>query len=366
MRIWIDGEAPDVAALAVPALMNYGHFTAMQVRDGAVRGLANHLRRVDAAHRELFGHGLDLELVRSRWALAARHQPDAYLRATFYETPDGQTHDLVAVRAPVDPSDVPQRLRSVTYVRPLAHLKHVGTFAQIYYGQEAERASFDDALLATGQGEAAETTIANIGFVVGGRVVWPTAPALHGIGQQLLEAALPAEHAPVRLADVPGFDGAFTVNSVGVVPVAQIDSHRFHEPGATVAAVIAAHAELPWDRLDRLQRRENHQDLVPGVVGGNPQLAGPAADFPPAEAGVEVFESHAAAGGEVKLLQAHLVAGDAAEAAHQGRSDAPVAVGRPGLQVVDGAPVGDERTGVAAEDDPPGESPADAGEQDPG
>jgi branched-subunit amino acid aminotransferase/4-amino-4-deoxychorismate lyase len=253
VRMWIDGEAATVAALAVPALLNYGHFTAMQIRHGTVRGLANHLRRVDAAHRELFGHGLDLELVRARWALAARHQPDAYLRATFYETPDGQTHDLVALRAPVDPSEVPQRLLSVMYVRPLAHLKHVGTFAQIYYGQEAERAGFDDALL-TGHGEAAETTIANIGFVLGGRIVWPTAPALHGIGQQLLETALPAsgrpaEHAPVRLTDVPGFDGAFTVNSVGVVPVAQIDGHRFLEPSATVAPVITAHAELPWDSL---------------------------------------------------------------------------------------------------------------------
>jgi branched-subunit amino acid aminotransferase/4-amino-4-deoxychorismate lyase len=60
---------------------------------------------------------------------------------------------------------------------------------------------------------------------------------------------MPAEHAPVRLMEVPGFDGAFTINSVGVVPVAQIDDHRFPEPSATVAAVITAHAELPWDPL---------------------------------------------------------------------------------------------------------------------
>lgn len=254
IKLWVDGEPATVAALAVPALLNYGHFTAMQIRRGAVRGLANHLRRVDAAHRELFGHGLDAELVRARWALAGRHQPDGYLRATFYETPDGQTHDLVAMRAPMDPSEVPQRLRPVTYVRPLAHLKHVGTFAQIHYGLEAERAGFDDALLTTGQGDIAETTIANIGFAGGGRVVWPTAPALPGIGQQLLGAVLPASglsagYAPVRLTDVPGFDGAFTVNSVGVVPIAEIDSHRFPEPSAIVAAVVAAHAELPWDRL---------------------------------------------------------------------------------------------------------------------
>lgn len=64
MSLWVDGEPADAASLAVPAVMNYGRFTAMQVRAGAIRGLAHHLRRVDAAHRELFGHGLDLELVR--------------------------------------------------------------------------------------------------------------------------------------------------------------------------------------------------------------------------------------------------------------------------------------------------------------
>lgn len=254
MSLWVDGEPADAASLAVPAVMNYGHFTAMQVRAGAIRGLAYHLRRVEAAHRELFGHGLDLELVRERWARAADRQPDAYLRATFYQAPDGDSHDLVVLRPPTEPARAAQSLRSVAYVRPLAHLKHTGTFAQIYYGNEAERAGYDDALLTTAQNEIAETTIGNIGFIDGGKVVWPTAPALHGIGQQLLEDALPAdgipvEHRPVRLADVTRFDGAFTVNSVGVVPVGRIDDHQFANPGTAVAAVVKAHAELPWDRL---------------------------------------------------------------------------------------------------------------------
>ena len=37
------------------ALGSYGHFTAMQVRAGATRGLPLHLARLDAANRELFG-----------------------------------------------------------------------------------------------------------------------------------------------------------------------------------------------------------------------------------------------------------------------------------------------------------------------
>jgi branched-subunit amino acid aminotransferase/4-amino-4-deoxychorismate lyase len=254
MTLWVDGQDADAAALAIPSLKNFGHFTSMQVRRGRVRGLHNHLRRVDAAHRELFGRGLDAGLVRARWALAAARQPDAYLRATFYDTPDGRTHDFVALRPPLNLAQAPQRLRSVSYVRLLPHLKHVGTFAQIYYGQQAERDGYDDALLTTGEGAIAETTIANIGFVAGRRVVWPAAPVLHGIGQQLLEDALPAsglphERRPVYLADLPAFDGAFTVNSTGVVPVAQIDGHVFAQPGAVIAEIIKAHAGLPWEQL---------------------------------------------------------------------------------------------------------------------
>jgi branched-subunit amino acid aminotransferase/4-amino-4-deoxychorismate lyase len=252
--LWVDGEPASVAALAVPALVNYGHFTAMQVRHGAVRGLASHLRRADAAHRELFGHGLDTGAVRAHWALAARRHPASYLRATFYDTPDGHAHDLVALRPPSDPPVRPQRLRPVSYLRPLAHLKHTGTFPLIYHGLAAERDGFDDALLTTPDGEIAETTTANIGFASGRQVTWPAAPALLGTGQELLEAALTASglatrRAPVRLDDLPGFDAAFTVSSVGVVPVAEIGGHQFTGPVATVTAVMAVHAALPWDQL---------------------------------------------------------------------------------------------------------------------
>ena len=71
-RIEINGEPATAEQLAYPAIVNYGHFTAMQVRRGAVRGLGLHLARLDSATRELFGVGLDGELVRAyvRHALA--------------------------------------------------------------------------------------------------------------------------------------------------------------------------------------------------------------------------------------------------------------------------------------------------------
>ena len=114
-----------------------------------------------------------------------------------------------------------------------------------------------------------------------------------------------------------------------------------------------------------LERGEDHENLISGVVGGEPELAGPAAYFPPAEPGVEVFESCSPAGREVEFLEAHFVSGDLPEPVHQSRSDALVAVCGLGLQVVDGSPVGAEGTEIAAEDYPSCERAVDAGEQYP-
>ncbi|HWB34847.1 MAG TPA: hypothetical protein VHA75_02375 [Rugosimonospora sp.] len=47
--VWVDGHAARTQDLSALALVNFEHFTSMQVRGGLVRGLAGHLARVDAA-----------------------------------------------------------------------------------------------------------------------------------------------------------------------------------------------------------------------------------------------------------------------------------------------------------------------------
>src|ERR1700679_3527084 len=71
--IEVNGGLATADGLSYPAIVNYGHFTSMQVRGGAVRGLGLHLSRLDLATRELFGTALDGELVRAyiRHALRA-------------------------------------------------------------------------------------------------------------------------------------------------------------------------------------------------------------------------------------------------------------------------------------------------------
>jgi hypothetical protein len=63
-RVEVDGRPPTAEQLQHRALVNYGHFTAMQVRDRKVRGLHLHLHRLEAATEEVFGANLDASRIR--------------------------------------------------------------------------------------------------------------------------------------------------------------------------------------------------------------------------------------------------------------------------------------------------------------
>jgi branched-subunit amino acid aminotransferase/4-amino-4-deoxychorismate lyase len=175
--IEIDGvpPSPDLLWATVSA---YGHFTAMQVRNGRARGLALHLERLKAASQEAFGVGLDGERVRALVRHALGDTRDASVRVYVFDAPSGPA-TMVTVKPPAEMT-TPQRLQSARYQRPDAHIKHVAT-DQGHYRRRAQRDGFDDAVLVGPDGAVSETTLANIGFFDGAAVVWPDAPMLHGI-----------------------------------------------------------------------------------------------------------------------------------------------------------------------------------------
>lgn len=86
--ILCNGVQANVTQLAALALVNYGHFTTLQVRGAAVRGLKLHLCRLDRATQRLFGSRLDIAALRAQLydGLAAFCQTDASLRITVYAT----------------------------------------------------------------------------------------------------------------------------------------------------------------------------------------------------------------------------------------------------------------------------------------
>ncbi|MEJ2854410.1 MULTISPECIES: aminotransferase class IV [unclassified Saccharothrix] len=249
LRIEIDGGEPTTDQLAVGVLANYGHFTAMQVRDRRVQGLDLHLRRLDAQHRELYGEGLPGDRVRALVARALGEVRDAAVRVVAFGPEPPKV--MVAVRPPLSPPDRPQRLLPVDYQRPLPHVKHIGGFGQVLHGNRARAAGYDDALLTTPDGVVIEGAIANIAFFDhDGGIVWAEADWLHGISMQLLERELPSRRAVVRRADLPSYRGAFLCNSIGVTAVCGIDDVDYPVDEAAVDGVRRALAAVPWDALD--------------------------------------------------------------------------------------------------------------------
>jgi branched-subunit amino acid aminotransferase/4-amino-4-deoxychorismate lyase len=253
-RIEIDGAAATVEQLRALLLVGYGHFTAMQVRNRAVQGLDLHLARLDAANRELFGPGLDSTQVRAhiRHALGDDTN-DASVRVYVHEAPGGPSV-MVTVRPPGGMPAGPWRLRSVPYVRSLAHIKHIGDFGQGYYQRLAHRSGFDEALLSGPDGIISEGTITNIGFFDGTGVVWPAAPALAGVTMQLLDRGLAghgltSRRAPVRLSDLGSFTAAFVTNARGIAPVGQIDDLAVSVDPALMSTLARAHGSVPWAAL---------------------------------------------------------------------------------------------------------------------
>jgi len=256
-RFELNGDplGPD-AALA--GSVSYGHFTAMQVRAGRVRGLAFHLERLAASTRLLFGTDLDTDLVRSHVRQAIADDPALSVRVvvltrSFDEpmTPD----ILVRTGPPHEPDPAPLRLRTVRYQRDLPQVKHLGTFGLIHEARQARLAGFDDALFVDPAGRISEASIWNAAFLAGDTVVWPDAAVLPGITMLVQREALrrlgvPQETREVRPADLRGFDAMVLTNSeTPGRAVTAVDDLVLPPADRAVALFAEAYATVPWDKI---------------------------------------------------------------------------------------------------------------------
>ncbi|WP_410659164.1 aminotransferase class IV family protein [Amycolatopsis sp. lyj-112] len=241
----------------------YGHFTAMQVRDGKVRGLDVHLNRLVTSTRRMFASELDTDAVLG-YVRHAIQSDDAlsvrvliFSRAMDWSDPGAPAAPDVLVRTgpPKEHELTPLRLRSVRYERVLPEVKHVGTFGLVHHAREAMLAGYDDALFVDYQGRVSEASIWNVGFLDGGTVVWPQAPVLDGIAQQLVRKGLdrngiPQETRDVRPADLPKFNATFLTNSESVGwPVASVDDVELPFAPETTRILTEAYESNPWDEI---------------------------------------------------------------------------------------------------------------------
>lgn len=259
LNIEINGQPADVAELHRAATWNYGHFTSMQVREGAVRGLGLHLRRLEGASLALFGEGVesDGDKIRELIRHALGEERDASVRVTVIPRAGAPLSTDVIVSVSDSVTDAPRpalRVRTATYERELPHLKHVATMGLTYQYLQAKAAGFDDVLFVGRDGVLREGSVWNIAFWDGQQVVWPEADVLPGITMLLLQGALTRIGMPwatLRLTsdDLPVLQAAAATNShCPSQPLASIDEATFPDDGGALAdALNTAWAEIPWD-----------------------------------------------------------------------------------------------------------------------
>ncbi|WP_329375878.1 aminotransferase class IV [Streptomyces sp. NBC_01351] len=262
VRIAINGRPARVEDLHRAAAWNYGHFTSMQVRQGAVRGLELHLERMRIASRALFNSAVDTDPARIQALL--RRSTDAGLNASVrvtvipHESSPVHTDVIVAVSDPA--SDTPRpalRVRSTIYERDLAHLKHMATMGLTYQALQARKDGYDDVLFIGRDGLVREGSVWNVAFWDGEQVIWPKADVLPGVTMQLLQAGLtqvgvPWTMRPVRADELPLLLSAVAVNShCPSQPIACVNDAAFiGDAGALVKALDAAWATAEWVSLD--------------------------------------------------------------------------------------------------------------------
>jgi branched-subunit amino acid aminotransferase/4-amino-4-deoxychorismate lyase len=226
---------------------SFGHFTSMQVRDGRVDGLDLHFERLDRSTREVFGEPLPADRVRAdlRAALEQAQSGDVSVRVNVFAT--HRVHLLTRIGRPVTPGTQPPRLLTFQHERAVPHLKHTGTFDLTYYARQAKLQGYDDALFATKSGEVSEASIWNICFARGSHLVFPAAPVLAGIRQQVLQRGLDSyETVPVPLTELTTYDAAYLTNSIDpALPVASIDGVSFADHPESAAVIAKAYASQP-------------------------------------------------------------------------------------------------------------------------
>ncbi|MGP8000960.1 MAG: aminotransferase class IV [Streptosporangiaceae bacterium] len=249
IAIEVNGHAADEAAVSLLEHEGWGHFTAMQVRRGRTRGLDLHLSRLEAAHREVYGRALDGEEIRAGIRHALGGQLDASVRVYGYWA--GQ---IVTVREPQDMPRRPQSMTALHFQRPLARLKHVGSWGQGRFREIALAAGFDEGLLVDEAGMISEGTITNVGFWRDGTVIWPDAPKLQGITmlllrRQLAAAGVPQAERSVRVQDLASYDGMILCNARGWAPVSRVDDLMISQDQAFIGVIAAAIDGCPWDEI---------------------------------------------------------------------------------------------------------------------
>ncbi|HVI47729.1 MAG TPA: aminotransferase class IV [Chitinophaga sp.] len=261
---WLNGQVVTEADRQQLAMLNTGHFTALQSRDGRVKGWNIHLNRLENASQQLFGIGIDKEAITSQVRSILRDQLSCSLRIHIFSTAADLLHVtprdlqvLIIHAAPVNTENQEAiSISTATYERFLPEVKHAGiSIAALYHKRQARLKGFDDVLYTNAAGDILEGSIWNIVFYNGQEFVFSAAQALNGTMQQMIIQGLQQLNIPYRVTTINQqelhlFQAAFIINSIHVArPVSRIDEVIFHSDSNIAAILSDAYAQTHWERL---------------------------------------------------------------------------------------------------------------------
>lgn len=250
-----NGVPASEADIARMAFAGFAHFTAMQLRDGAVRGLDLHLARLRVASETMFGTQLHDDVILSHLREAIMPGKADASVAIFVASTTGEfeapSHSsvletFVRVSAPADPPAGPLSLDVVEHERDLPHVKHVGEVGKTLHLRRARARGFDDALFVNRNGHVSEATIWNVVFWDGSQVVWPRAAILDGVTQQvvrhqLLLAGVEQSTTTVRVNEIDPRWSAAIMNSWSPgIGVSRVGSNRLADSSQLLQVLHAA------------------------------------------------------------------------------------------------------------------------------
>jgi branched-subunit amino acid aminotransferase/4-amino-4-deoxychorismate lyase len=261
----LNGRAATIDDLAPLAFAGYAHYTSMQVRGWAVRGLDLHLDRLERSSATLFGRATAGPRVRDllAGALLASGLADASTVVTVFSRDaaavlrgDAVEPDvLVRVSDPVAPSAEPITLRTVRYARSWPEIKHADTLALTLHPRRVAAEGRDDVLFVGDDDRVSEGSVWNVAFMRGRSVVLPDAPMLPGITLQLATAGLrqldvDVRVAPVRVDELGTFSAAAAMNSIDPARrIARIDACDYEDDGSLHSLLREAVDTQPLQRI---------------------------------------------------------------------------------------------------------------------
>ncbi|MBV7263498.1 aminotransferase class IV family protein [Photobacterium sp. WH24] len=201
----INGQLATGSQLSVLTFAGHAHFTAMQVRNGKIRGLDLHIERLQQASHHLFGKSLSNEAILHQIRDVLRSGENNRSLMVYVYSDSGEftpredssrLNILIRQSAASDGPHGPLTMKTFAHERILPSIKHVGEIAKTHLMRQAVNQGFDDAIFTDNQGRLTEASIWNLAFWDGEAVIWPKGAKLRGTTMQIVQRQLDAMQIP--------------------------------------------------------------------------------------------------------------------------------------------------------------------------